>query len=625
MSSMVSVAVGVGVVLCLFLARILYLKNQLRDVRAALDATINTHNAVKAEHLRKEEELHEALDKEREIKDLYKYKADQLQSQSDRERMEHQRYKEETARLRTKGERAEFLENENKQLRNNDFWSDEYTAALEKLLSPASKDPIVFISGPAGTGKSRLMGLFEKVWRSAHPGTGIAKVAPTGIAAAHIGGATIHSLFSFPIKPFRPESRYVRWKQQNGNPDPASLTNTKDQAYALSCKFFSTISLLMVDEISMVKPDLLDSMDYTLRYLKDNKSIPFGGCKVVFFGDPGQLPPVYDKSAERDKYMKIYGEKEPPFFAAKVLNGYTPDNWPIFLTRVFRQTETDFMNELLALRNGVRFRDPCLRLIQSRCEEGEVTDNSNAMERTILYPTRDQVKSKNKACLALLERTGAPSRTFPMGISPDLRNYLRENESENECKNERENEYENDADFDFRYEKELVIAVGARVMILKNNPPHYSNGTIGVVVKFTDNVIQVREIAPGKETAEPLHIEKDTVEVRDPRLATTEEEEKEGGKLVGTYTQFPLKLAWAITIHKSQGQTFEELYVDLSKIWEPGQAYVALSRVRRLAGLHIIGHPPLTYRHDYPPDIRPWLGPFYHSTESASQALHNPR
>ena len=546
------------------------------------------------------------------LQDLCEKRLVDANSERDLERKKRQEIESSAERILAQGERMDWLEKENRLLRNSDFWTDEYMTALEKFLSPVDKDPIVFISGPAGTGKSRLMRLFEKAWLAARPESAIAKVAPTGIAAANIAGTTIHSLFRFPPKTFLPESRYVTWlKRRNSDLSPESLTTPRDQAYAQRCEFFSTLSLLMVDEISMVTPDLLDSMDETLRYLKGS-SLPFGGCKVVFFGDLGQLPPVYEHKGRPDaqltpaqkllkrQYLDVYGEEAPFFFKAEVLDGYGPKDWPVFLTRVFRQSEKPFLQALLALRNGASFGSPCLQVIQSRYAAGN-NDGTQDLKRTTLFPHKKPAKDKNRECLERLKKAGkpAPPHPFHMLKSADLVAYLDEQAADL-----------GERAFDFKYEETLDIAIDARVMILKNDQQQGCwNGTIGEVVAFSPNSVSVREIVPGGRTQRTFEIERDTIEVRDPSLAETQEEMKEGGKLVGTYSQFPLKLAWAITIHKSQGQTFEELYVDLSRIWEHGQAYVALSRVRRLASLHLVGQPPLAYRLAFPGAVRPWLGP----------------
>lgn len=554
----------------------------------------STHRRIVSELEKARDNLDELCARQRE--DLSK---ERLQHRQQSEKLENtiQELAPKAARVDEAEKENRRLEQANRCLRNNIFWTNEYLKAVEKLVSPEEKDSILFISGAAGTGKSLLMGILEKIWRASHPGSGVAKVAPTGIAAAHVGGMTIHSFFGFPINSFLPKSRYAVWaashRHDGTRPMPELSDQEKASAIAQQCEYLSTISLLMVDEVSMVSPDLIDSMDQSLKILKENNR-PFGGCKVVFFGDLGQLPPVYkEDDPRRPNFNTVYKENKPYFFAANILKGFDPKSWPIHLTTVFRQSEGAFMLALSALRSGKKpDLESGLNSILDCCAKGEVS-TQDKLKRTTLYPKNPSVTKTNDDCLKALHST---IFTFPMAISDDLQQALLDPN----------HWFSKD---DFRYMEKLMIAVGARVMILKNNPrEHYFNGTIGEVVKITDSVISVREVGFGAPR-EPFEIGRDTIQVRDPRLSSTEEEAREGGKVIGEYSQFPLKLAWAITIHKSQGQTFDELYLDLTEAWELPLVYVAFSRVRRLSGVHLVNEIPAKCWKNYPERVRPWLGP----------------
>lgn len=514
---------------------------------------------------------------------LVEQRLDETAKKFDDYRREVAHIQEENGVLRQQAERLEFLENENRALRGNTFLTTEYLAAIGKLLAPVDKLPVVFVSGPAGVGKSLLLKIFEEVWRVNNPGGRIGKVAPTGVAAVNIGGQTIHSFFGFPSDVFKPQSRVANaveaFRKRHGGhvqPDQASPQELKT---AKRSEFFIHLDLLMVDEISMVKPDFIDAMDEALRILKDNKDQPFGGCKVAFFGDVGQLPPVYREPRLSKRYLEKYGKEKPYFFTANILRQFHPESWPVHLTKVFRQSEACFTHALHTVRRGVLDAE-VLKVIGTRYEPHPTVAEK---DRTTLVCTNEDAHAINNRCL---EALSDPERRFfrqEVGIVPKK-------------------------DDDFKYERLLCLKIGARVMILKNNlAESYVNGTLGTVTAIEEDAITVQELLRGGGKPRTFRIMRDTIDLRDPALSETEQDEREGGKWVGSYTQFPLKLAWAITIHKGQGQTYDEVYVRLDKIFAPGQVYVALSRVRRLAGLHLLTQ--LTMNHPPPPAILPWLGP----------------
>lgn len=456
------------------------------------------------------------------------------------------------------------------------IWTEEYERAKQKLLSPVDEEPVVFVTGPAGVGKSILMRKLEEVWRDRHPGSNIAKLAPTGVAAVHIDGRTLHSFFLFKPGALAPKSKVAENYK-------ALLSGSKDLSDSETrrvddCRW---TDLLLVDEVSMLRPDLVDSMDKAMRILKQNDRL-FGGCKTVLFGDLGQLPPVYKEEWEMKWYREEYGERCPYFYKAKAFKGnsrFSPLTWPVHLTRVFRQDDERFVEALQHLRCG-ELGAGDIALFDGRYDVRNV--DVPPQERTTLYCTNDEVDQLNEACLAELP---GQERVFKI-------------ERTGVCLNFREDEDR------FKYPFWLRLKIGARVMILKNHLPEYHNGTVGMVTAIREDRISVRVLGTNRDHS----IEKDPVELRDPSKAKTAEERRLGGPVVGSYRQFPLRLAWAATVHKSQGQTYDEAYVDVSVNFAVGHVYTAFSRVRSLAGLHLLDRQYLP-KMSVPRDLRVWLTP----------------
>lgn len=379
----------------------------------------------------------------------------------------------------------------------------------------------LFISGRAGTGKSTVLQHFVR-----HTDKSVAVVAPTGIAAVNVRGQTIHSFFKFPPRLLVPSS--VRGR------------NTK---------LLKKLEILIIDEISMVRADLMDAIDIALRKSRREYK-PFGGVKLLMFGDLYQLPPVVRNGPERDYLEQTY--QSPYFFSANV---WFEARLPHLrqLKHIHRQTDTEFIRLLNALREQSFDKDD-LRVLNTRYQAVKEDEHfyitltsTNALARTI------NLKSLNK-------------------IKEKIYNY------QARVKN----------DFDHRLfptNEILSLKVGAQVMCIKNDlEGRYVNGTIGIV----------RELMPDKILVEvEMYGEKDVVEIEKTeweRIKYTIEEDdgvpKIKSKVIGKFTQYPLKLAWATTIHKSQGKTYEKCVIDLGRgAFAHGQTYVALSRCRTLDGI----------------------------------------
>jgi ATP-dependent DNA helicase PIF1 len=349
--------------------------------------------------------------------------------------------------------------------------------------------------------------------------------APTGVAALNVGGQTIHSLFRLPIG--------------------VIADHAIDQSDELK-KLLNTIDTLVIDEVSMVNADLMDAIDRSLRQARKRQS-PFGGVQVVLFGDPYQLAPVPGSQEEREYFADTY--RSMWFFDAKVWQG--AELRIVELSEVHRQHEADFKYMLNAVRHGMVTKEIADRLNQAGARpappDGVIT----------LASRNDSVNRINQA---QLKRLSGRLQTAKAEISGDFggRNYPAD--------------------------EALELKVGAQVMFLRNDTQgqgevRWVNGSIGTVTKITANV-EV-EIDGVRYEVEPATWERHKYSY-DP---TTKKLEKE---VVAEFSQFPLRLAWAVTIHKSQGKTYDRAIVDLgSRAFSPGQTYVALSRITALQGLYL--------------------------------------
>ncbi|GAB5555184.1 MAG: hypothetical protein Sapg2KO_47750 [Saprospiraceae bacterium] len=380
----------------------------------------------------------------------------------------------------------------------------------------------LFITGRAGTGKSTLLQLFRNTTKKK-----TVVLAPTGIAALNVKGQTIHSFFGFPPKPLEPHEIKKRRKRS----------------------LYKKMELLIIDEISMVRADLLDNID---RFLRINREIPlpFGGVQVVFFGDLFQLPPVVASEVEAMKFQFQY--ESPYFFSSFVISEGFPIEM-LELRKVYRQDSRHFLRLLEAVRlNRIDFED--LEEFNERylpnfqAEDFYITLSArNATANRINNKELGQLETQEKVYLATV------SGIFKETLYPT--------------------------------EAALKLKVDAQVMFIKNDPEKkYVNGTIGKVKSLHPDLIKV-EVEENSGLRRIIEVERMEWEI-----VKYMEDEKDAKRIktetLGTFRQFPLKLAWAITIHKSQGKTFDKVIIDLGRgAFEHGQTYVALSRCRTLEGI----------------------------------------
>lgn len=351
-------------------------------------------------------------------------------------------------------------------------------------------------------------------------------VAPTGIAAIQAGGQTIHKAFGFPSRPITPKTKV---KLAQGKID-----------------LLERIDCLIIDECSMVRADLVDGMDRILRMIKGNK-LPFGGTQVIFVGDPYQLPPVVKTSDEESEVLKdFYGSGIPYFFKANVFKRL---NLPkIQLQKIYRQSDLTFICALNNIRKGkVEAED--LTLLNTRVIE----DNDNqAITLTSLNDTADKINSQCLASLVTQEFCYQGEITGNFNIDSVIT------------------------------PQDLRLKVGAKVLFTRNDGTgRYFNGTMAKVVELAETEIKVA-LENGSIIAVDKAVWEETKSEYDKETQTVT------SQVIGTFEQYPLRLAWSISIHKSQGMTFDEMALDLSHgLFASGQLYVALSRVRTLEGLRL--------------------------------------
>ncbi len=380
----------------------------------------------------------------------------------------------------------------------------------------------IFITGRAGTGKSTLLQLFRNTTRKK-----VAVLAPTGVAALNVQGQTIHSFFGLPAKPL---ARHEITKRKNR-------------------RLYQRLDVLIIDEISMVRADLLDSINYFLQINRGNPA-PFGGVQIAFFGDLFQLPPVVATMAERQLFSTVY--ESPYFFSAQVFeDGFEMDR--LELKETYRQESGHFVRLLDAVRLNQIDYDELEDLNERHIPDFE------AEEYYITLSARNSIV--NQINETQLRKLNTDTYTFIASATGNFNPKV------------------------FPTETALHLKLGAQVMFVKNDPQRrFVNGTIGKIVKLNDDLITV---VIEKEDGEKKYID---VEKLTWEMMKHQVNENEGGKIetevVGTFTQYPLKLAWAITIHKSQGKTFDKVIINLGKgAFEHGQTYVALSRCRTLEGI----------------------------------------
>lgn len=391
----------------------------------------------------------------------------------------------------------------------------------------------VFLTGKAGTGKSTFLKYICANTSKEH-----VVLAPTGIAAVNVGGQTLHSFFKIPFKPLLPD-----------DPDFSPRRIRKTLRYsAQKVKLIKKLDLIIIDEISMVRCDIIDFIDKVLRIYSNNMREPFGGKQLLFVGDIFQLEPVITRDM-RDILRRYY--KQFFFFNARVFDKL--GLIPIELRKIYRQTDSDFIAMLDRVRvSHATYND--LLLLNGRCNP----DYKEVDEKFVmtLASRRDTVDSINDAHMQALD---TPEYVFT-GVVTDIF-----------------------PDNDLPTNKELILKLGAQVIFIRNDKENrWVNGTLGKVSKVDEGGIEVE-----LENGEGYVLDQEIWE--NVQYTYDEKEKKVLENVVGTFRQYPIKPAWALTVHKSQGLTFNNIVIDFAGgAFSSGQTYVALSRCTSLEGITLL-------------------------------------
>jgi hypothetical protein len=411
----------------------------------------------------------------------------------------------------------------------------------ESVINQTNKS--VFLTGKAGTGKTTLL---KKIVCSTHKNTAI--VAPTGIAALNAGGVTIHSFFQLPFGCFVPEFDSYQTENYVKHENKTTLKrHFKINGQRIS--LIRSLELLIIDEVSMLRADLLDAIDWSLKTIRKNND-PFGGIQVLFIGDLFQLPPV----VKRDEWQFLSRYYQGiNFFNARVFDTEKPIY--VELEKIHRQKDVDFIKLLNNLRNNQISKED-LNILNSR-----VKSNLTIREKQGIISLTTHNWKADEMNLKELQSLKGATFTYEAEITGEF--------NENQ----------------FPLDKMLELKVGAQIMFIKNDisyEKNFYNGKIGFIDTLSEEEITVSFPNEKKKTTVQRYEWNNIRYEIDPNTQEIKE------KVIGTFVHFPIKLAWAITIHKSQGLTFDKAILDVSDSFAPGQAYVAFSRLKSLEGLILL-------------------------------------
>ncbi len=399
--------------------------------------------------------------------------------------------------------------------------NEDFLSALDLIENTTDT---FFVTGKAGTGKSTLLKYIYE-----HTKKKCALLAPTGVAAVNVGGSTIHSFFGLP---------------------PTLIKQGDIRPYPRKAKLLNSVELLIIDEISMVRADLMDAIDQSLKINRKNFLQPFGGVQMVFFGDMFQLPPVVQRGEVQNYFDERYGGAY--FFNADVFKELKLKT--IELSKIYRQDDIIFKSLLEDIRHN-KLSDKNLDLLNHQVYTGDMDELFNDGEPIILLTTNNYKAGYiNSQKLELLPKK-------PLKYSAGVIDNFEESA--------------------FPTDKDLKLKVGAQIMMLNNDvKKRWQNGTLGTITKLSPVMIEVE--------IDGIHYEVEKYCWNKVEYRFNKEKGDIEEHIRGSFIQFPIKLAWAITIHKSQGKTFDRVIIDLDRgAFAHGQVYVAFSRCRSLNGIYM--------------------------------------
>lgn len=385
-------------------------------------------------------------------------------------------------------------------------------------------DKNIFLTGKAGTGKTTFLQQLNK-----NCAKRMIITAPTGVAAMNAGGTTLHSFFQIPFAPYLPGTALEIHRFRKNKID-----------------IIKSLNLLVIDEISMVRADVLDSIDVVLRRFRD-KTLPFGGVQLLMIGDLHQLPPIVtdnEWNILKPHYQSVY------FFNSHALK--QTDMIRIELQQIYRQNDPEFIGILNSIRENNINEDSLEKLNARYIPDFQPSEDQKYITLSSHNHIADTINSRHMQAL------GGDTYTLEANIADNFPTHI------------------------FPTEQNLILKVGAQVMFVRNDQSsekRYFNGKIGKIVKIADESILVE--CPGDNS--PIKVE--AVTWKNITYNIDDDKQKIVENVLGSFTQYPLRLAWAITIHKSQGLTFEHAIIDAQSSFSHGQVYVALSRCKSLQGL----------------------------------------
>ncbi len=397
----------------------------------------------------------------------------------------------------------------------------------------------LFLTGKAGTGKTTFLKYIKQ-----NTTKQTAVLAPTGVAAINAGGVTIHSFFQLPFTPFIPGHKGLSSEFKDAADKHSLLSRIKLNTERR--KLLRQLELLIIDEISMVRCDVMDAIDIVLRHFRSRNGEPFGGVQVLLIGDMYQLPPV---APDEEWQLLSQFYSSPYFFSSRVM-----EQQPAYieLDKIYRQSDAQFIHLLNQVRNNEMDEDG-MQLLHSRYQPAFQPSKDDG---SIILTTHNYKADATNADELMKLKGGIFS--FKAVITGEF--------------------YEKS----YPADENLQLKVGAQVMFIKNDLEkvrRYFNGKIGTVEKIETDKIFIR----CKDETDAIEVKKEVWKnIRYTLNKTTQHIEEDE---LGSFTQYPLRLAWAITIHKSQGLTFEKAVIDAGAAFAPGQVYVALSRCTSLLGL----------------------------------------